>query len=139
NLIHEGADMEDVISQMQGNTNEGLSIPWLEVEDLYDGSQHSRGQEKVIEIEVEKMVKDYDGEKDNSEGSFEKTDMEKVMDIRQKDIRKLEMLGDDRMRLLQSQVGRHTLELHKDLNANVRPQLYPFQIDLPSYQTLSSS
>ncbi|KAA6322768.1 MAG: hypothetical protein EZS28_054397, partial [Streblomastix strix] len=42
NLIHEGAGMED------------------EVEDLYDGSMHPTGQEKVIEIEVEKMVRDYD-------------------------------------------------------------------------------
>ncbi|KAA6395147.1 MAG: hypothetical protein EZS28_009328 [Streblomastix strix] len=31
-------------------------------ENVYDGSMHSSGQEKVFDIEVEKMVRDYDGE-----------------------------------------------------------------------------
>ncbi|KAA6355848.1 MAG: hypothetical protein EZS28_048625 [Streblomastix strix] len=48
NLIHEGAGLED-----------------LEVENLYDGSMHPTGQEKVVETEVEKMVRDYDGEEDS--------------------------------------------------------------------------
>jgi hypothetical protein len=47
---------------MQSNTNEGLPIPWLKVENLYNGSVHSTGQENVAEAEVEKMVRDYDGE-----------------------------------------------------------------------------
>ncbi|KAA6395790.1 MAG: hypothetical protein EZS28_008685 [Streblomastix strix] len=62
-LIHEGARLEDVISQIQGNINEGLSIPWLEMEDLNDGSMHSSGQVKIIEIKVEKIVRVFDGGK----------------------------------------------------------------------------
>ncbi|KAA6360051.1 MAG: hypothetical protein EZS28_044421, partial [Streblomastix strix] len=65
NLIHDGAGLEDVTSQVQGNTNEGLPIPWLEVENLYDGSMHPTGQEKIIKIKIEKMVRNYDVEKDN--------------------------------------------------------------------------
>ncbi|KAA6372320.1 MAG: hypothetical protein EZS28_032152, partial [Streblomastix strix] len=65
NLIHKGAGLEDVISQVQGNINEGLSIPWLEVENLYDGSMHPIVQEMIIEIEIEKMVRHQYGEEDN--------------------------------------------------------------------------
>ncbi|KAA6372391.1 MAG: hypothetical protein EZS28_032079, partial [Streblomastix strix] len=73
NLTHEGARLEDVISQMQGSTNERLSIPWLEVEDLYDGSMHWTGQEKAIYIDVEKMDRDYVREKDNREQKINTT------------------------------------------------------------------
>ncbi|KAA6373630.1 MAG: hypothetical protein EZS28_030841 [Streblomastix strix] len=60
NLIHEGAGLEDITCQMQGYNNERVSIPWLQFEDLYNGNMHSSGKEKVIEIETEKMVRDYD-------------------------------------------------------------------------------
>ncbi|KAA6371228.1 MAG: hypothetical protein EZS28_033246 [Streblomastix strix] len=62
NSIHEGAEQEDVAIQIQGNTNYRLSIPWFELEYLFDDNTHSSGQEKVIEIKDEKMVRDYDGE-----------------------------------------------------------------------------
>ncbi|KAA6398324.1 MAG: hypothetical protein EZS28_006145, partial [Streblomastix strix] len=77
NLIHEGARLQDVISQMQGNTNEGLPIPQLEVENRYDGSVHSTGQEKTVETEVAKMVRDYDGE-ESSRGQEDSTTIGRV-------------------------------------------------------------
>ncbi|KAA6380397.1 MAG: hypothetical protein EZS28_024074, partial [Streblomastix strix] len=113
NLIHEGAGMEDVISQIQDNTNERLSIPWLEVEDLYDGSMHSSGLGTVIEIEIEKMVSTITGRVELSEiadngcisshgidqssknSSVEEIKVEQQVDVGKMNVGRFEMVGPD--------------------------------------------
>ncbi|KAA6392584.1 MAG: hypothetical protein EZS28_011891 [Streblomastix strix] len=62
NSIHEGAAQNVVAIQIQSNTNVNVSIPWLDVEYLFEDNTYSSVQEKVIEIKYEKMVRDYDGE-----------------------------------------------------------------------------
>ncbi|KAA6366304.1 MAG: hypothetical protein EZS28_038169 [Streblomastix strix] len=41
NSIHEGAGKEYIAIQIQSNTNERLSIPWFELEYLFDDNSHS--------------------------------------------------------------------------------------------------
>ncbi|KAA6385013.1 MAG: hypothetical protein EZS28_019459 [Streblomastix strix] len=60
NSIHEGVGLENVDIQIQSNINQRLSIPWLEVEYLFEDNTHSSGQEKVIDVKDEKMIRDYD-------------------------------------------------------------------------------
>ncbi|KAA6368128.1 MAG: hypothetical protein EZS28_036346 [Streblomastix strix] len=90
NLIHEGARMGDIINQMQDNTNEGLSIPWLEVENLQDVRRV-----ELSDTTDNGCVSTYDINQSSEYRSVEKAEMEWKMEVGQKIFGGFEIVGPD--------------------------------------------
>ncbi|KAA6358082.1 MAG: hypothetical protein EZS28_046391, partial [Streblomastix strix] len=96
NLINERVGLEDVVSQMQGNTYEGHSIPQLEVKDLFDGKIKTASWRVVLsEIADNRYVSTYGIDQSSKNRSVEETKVEWYMEIRQKNVGGFKIVGRD--------------------------------------------